>query len=122
MPRNISSQVKLQAVKEYLEGKGSSYSVSEKYGVSRSTFKRWVAKYKALGDTAFIRTGHNNPYSQEFKQMVANAYLNGDGSYPDLAVKYKIPSDNTIRCWVLKYNGYEKIKPSRTGENSIMTN
>ena len=121
MPRNISSQVKLQAVKEYLEGKGSSYSIPEKYGVSRSAFKRWVAKYKALGDTAFIRTGYNNPYSNAFKQMVVNAYLYGEGSYPELAVKYKIPSDATVRCWVLKYNGHEKLKTSGTGGSIIMT-
>jgi transposase-like protein len=121
MPRNMSSEVKSQAVKEYLEGKGNSYSVPEKYGVSRSSFKRWVTKYKAFGDTAFIRTGHNNPYTKEFKHMVANAYLNGDGSYLELAVKYKVPSDITIRCWVLKYNGHEKLKASGTGGSTFMT-
>jgi transposase-like protein len=121
MTRNRSPEEKLRAVKEYLSGKGSIEIIAEKYGVSGKPFRKWIAKYKSFGDAAFIRTGHNQSYSKEFKQMVIISYLTGEGSYPELAIKYKIPSDDTIRCWVLKYNGHERLKASRTGGSTIMT-
>ncbi|PKM53049.1 MAG: transposase [Firmicutes bacterium HGW-Firmicutes-5] len=121
MPRNKSPEEKLQAVKEYLSGKGSLTIIAEKYGISRTPFSKWIAKYKAYGDTAFLRMGSNQSYSEEFKQMVIISYLAGEGSYPELAIKYKIPSHDTIRCWVMKYNGHEELKASGTGGNTIMT-
>lgn len=121
MPRNKSPEEKLQAVKEYLSGKGSMEIIAKKYGVCRMPFKKWIAKFKSFGDEAFIRTGYNQSYSKEFKQMVITSYLAGEGSYHELAIKYKIPSDDTIRCWVLKYNGHERLKASGTGGSNIMT-
>ncbi|MGN6713046.1 IS3 family transposase [Anaerocolumna jejuensis] len=79
MPRNRSSEEKLQAVKEYLSGKGSIEVIAEKYSVSSKPFRKWIAKYKSFGDAAFIRTGHNQSYSKEFKQMVINSYLADKG-------------------------------------------
>jgi transposase-like protein len=121
MPRNRSPEEKLQAVKEYLSGKGSMEIIAKKYGICRKPFNKWIAKFKSFGDAAFIRTGNNQSYSKEFKQMVINSYLTGEGSYLELAIKYKIPSDDTIRCWILKYNGHERLKASGTGGSTIMT-
>jgi transposase-like protein len=53
--------------------------------------------------------------------MVVSSYLNGEGSYIEIAKKFKIPSKETVRKWVLKYNGHEKLKDSRTGGSTIMT-
>ena len=49
------------------------------------------------------------------------AYLSGKGSFKDLAVKYKIPSFETVRRWILMYNGDKELKASGTGERSLMT-
>lgn len=121
MPRGILPEVKLQDVKDYISGNGSYLSHSSKLGVNEAVFLRWVNKYKAFGESAFIRTGYNQSYSSSFKNYIVEAYLNGEGSYRELAVIYHIPSENTIRQWVLKYNGHEKLKASGTGENAIMT-
>lgn len=121
MSRNILPREKLQAVKEYLDGKGGCYFIAKKYGVSRTPFRRWIAKYRTFGESAFIRTEHNACYSSTFKHKVVNAYLCGEGSLQELAVKYKIPSDDTIYKWVLKYNGHERLKTSGTGGRTIMT-
>jgi|GEM_PF-1525955 len=43
--RNITPQEKIKAVKEFLSGNGSEYTIAEKYGVSRSGFRRWVLKF-----------------------------------------------------------------------------
>ena len=122
MPRNVSPQDKLRAINEYLTGKGSQESISKKYNVNHKTLSTWINNYKAFGGSAFIRTGHNQSYSSEFKKMVIQSYLLGEGSYEELALKYKIPSRSIIRKWIMKYNGHEELKASRTGGSTIMTN
>ena len=121
MSRNISPTEKLYAVQAVLNGKCSINSVAQQYEVSNKSVEQWLNKYEAKGDTAFLRTGHNEYYSVGFKQEVVNSYLTGEGSYIELARKYKIPSKETVRNWVLKYNGHEKLKDSGTGGSSIMT-
>lgn len=121
MPRGILPEIKLQAVKDYISGNGSYQSHADELGVNESVFRRWVNKYKAAGESAFIRTGHNASYPASFKRAVVEAYLNREGSYRELAVKYNIPSEITVRQWVLKYNGHEKLKDSGTGGSVIMT-
>ena len=106
---------------EYLNGQGGIETISKKYGVSPTPFRKWLAKYKAFGDSAFISTGHNPSYSVAFKREVINAYLLGEGSYREIAIKYQIPSEDTVRAWVLKYNGHEKLNASGTGGTVIMT-
>ena len=121
MPRGILPEVQLRAVKDYILGNGSYLSHASELGVDKTVFIRWVNKYKAFGESAFIRTRHNQAYSVSFKKYVVVVYLNGEGSYRELAVTYNIPSENTIRQWGLKFNGHEKLKASGTGGNAIMT-
>lgn len=117
----ISPELKLRAIQEYLDNKGSLNSIAMKYGVTKTPFSKWLAKYKAMGANAFVNKPHNH-YSTNFKIMVARSYLSGEGSLQDIAVKYKIPTQDTVRQWVLKYNSHEKLKASGTGGKPIMTN
>lgn len=120
IPRNVSSHDKLLAVNEYITGMGSHESIARKYNVTHKTVAAWINNYKAFGESAFIRSGHNQNYSSEFKKMVIQSYLLGEGSYEELALKYKIPAWTTVRQWIMKYNGHEELKASGTG-GSIMT-
>lgn len=81
---------------------------------------QWINNYKAFGNSAFIRTGHNQRYSIEFKNRVVQSYLSGESSYDDIALKFEIPSKTTVLKWVSKYNGHEKLKTSGTGGNTII--
>ena len=119
--RNVTAEEKILAVKEYLEGKGSLKTIACKYGVAPTPFRKWILKYQACGESAFIRSGHNKSYSFEFKQELINAYLSGKGSFEELAAFYKIPSPDTVREWILKYNSHEKLKSSGTGGHTVMT-
>ncbi len=121
--RNVSPENKLKAVQEYLSGQGSILTIATKYGVTSTPFRKWLAKYKAFGDTAFIRTGTNACYSSEFKQTVVQAYLNGQGSLEELSIKFKIPSHSTVEQWILKYNSsHDELKAYNSGRKLIMTN
>ena len=119
--RKVSPEEKLRAVYEYMEGKGSLKTIAQKYGIGCTPFRQWIQKYQAFGESAFIKTGHNASYSVEFKQTVIEDYLAGKGSFLNLAIKYKIPSFETVRRWVLMYNSHKEPKASRTGGSSLMT-
>lgn len=57
--RKIPTEIKLQAVLEYLNGQGGIGTISKKYGVSPTPFRKRLAKYQAFGELAFISKGHN---------------------------------------------------------------
>lgn len=116
----ISPEEKLKAVKEYLNNQGSQKTIATRYGITKAPFQIWLAKYKSLGEAAFINSS-NNCYSSEFKTRVVMSYLNGEGSLQDIAAKFKIPSLGTVSQWILKYNGHEELKASGTGGTLIMT-
>ena len=42
--------------------------------------------------------------------MVVEDYLAGNGSFTEIAAKYKIPSDSTVRDWVLSYNANRELR------------
>ena len=54
-------------------------------------------------------------YSIDFKKMVVNEYLRGEGSFETLARKHGIPSDTRIKEWVANFErfGTEGIMRSR---------
>jgi transposase-like protein len=105
-----SNELKISACKEYLEGKLSHKEICLKYGIyynekyRTSKIFSWLHNYRVDGENAFISKSGNNSYTSEFKAEVVESYLSGDGSLEDVAAKYKIPSSETLRQWVLSYN------------------
>ena len=105
-----SNELKINACKEYLEGKLSHKEICLKYGIYYNEKRRnseifsWLHKYRVDGENAFISKSGYNSYTSEFKAEVVESYLSGDGSLEDVAAKYKIPSSETVRRWVLSYN------------------
>jgi transposase len=116
----ILVELKLKAVKEYLYGETTLEKISCKYGVGTSTFRGWLLKYKSTGSNGF-GLKHNNRYTEEFKINVVKSYLSGEGSYTELAIKYKIPSHGTVIKWVSLYNSHERLNNYKIGESPIMT-
>lgn len=110
----FSSKQKLTIVKEYLLGNTSFIKLGNKYGINESSIRQWLAKYKSFGEQAFELGSNNENYSAEFKKKVVTAYLNGEGSYRDLAIKYKIHTDSTVLKWVSQYNNHVELTDSRT--------
>ncbi len=116
----VSSNEKLRAVHEYLQGILSLRDIALKYGVGDTSVRKWIAKYNAGGDAALFQKHTKKHYSKSFKQEVIQAYLVGEGSYAELSVRYNIPSFDTVRKWVLQYNGCSTIRGSETGGTTIM--
>ena len=80
----------------------------------------WLTKWESIAEP-FVNGSHtirilelllfneksrNKSYTKEFKEKVVQVYLNGKGSYLDVATAFDIPSDTTVINWVKKYNGH----------------
>lgn len=104
---------KVQACEDYLSGKKSAMNIARELGLIKDDGTRivtWAKQYQAHGASIFINDSHNRTYSKEFKEMVVSEYINGKGSYEDLATKYAIPSLSTVVRWVNVYNKGIELK------------
>ena len=112
-----SKEFKINIVKQYIKGKPAS-TLAREYNIPRTyLISRWVHKYMALGDGAFDTSSSNKTYSKEFKLKVIKEYLNGHGTYEDLANKYDISTDTIVSNWVKKYNeGIEILNYNPKGD------
>lgn len=116
----VLPEIKIKAVQEYLNGEGSKEKIAKKYGVSESSFRKWVIKYKSGGKTSFFKE-RNNQYTAELKINIVKSYLSDEGSLEDLALKFKISSIESVRRWILRYNSHEGFKDYNIGGTPIMT-
>ena len=114
-----SKELKIEICKRYLNGEGSTYSLADEIGTNNMVVYRWVKKYNAFGESAFDDLKSNNAYTKTFKQMVVDAYLNGEGSLDDLAIKYNISSNSTIIKWIKDYNSHMELKDYIPGGEDI---
>lgn len=109
----ISYEEKIQAVEEYLSGKESAVNIARRLNLEKGgddKIRLWVRKYKTNGPEALLSKERNNSYTKEFKQMVVEEYLNGEGSLEELAIKHQIPAPSTIFNWISKYNNLKELK------------
>ncbi|MCB2296133.1 helix-turn-helix domain-containing protein [Clostridium algoriphilum] len=117
----ISDQQKIKAVTSYLNGKASMLSLCNRLNVHKSSFQKWVIRYKSEGEVGLKHSCKNTSYTAKSKINIVKEYLGGHGSLNDLCIKYHI-SSNTVLCnWIKKYNGHENIKSSGVGGKHIMT-
>lgn len=100
----------LARVDEYLSGKGSYQSISWANGISSTTLKMWVLKYREQGKEAFIRPPGNARYSKEFKLLCVESVLQGKLSVMEAIAKYDISSTSVLRHWIKCYNANMELK------------
>ena len=103
---------KVQAVQDYKTGKRGTSQICNDLGLCKSGrhLRYWVHQYDKYGEIAFLPKKSNKAYTKEFKEIVVQEYLNGEGSLEDLAIKYDIPSAETLRKWIISYNSHEELK------------
>jgi transposase-like protein len=109
----FSPKEKMIIVKEYLASGTSYIKLGRKYKVDESSIRKWVDNYQAFGEGVFEINYANLNYSAEFKKKVVAAYLNGDGSYKDIAIRFKIHAASTVLQWVKQYNNHMELTDSR---------
>lgn len=115
-----SAEEKINAVNEYLDGKGNMVSISKRLGITFQSFAQWLKNYESMGPDAFM-DHRNKHYSKAEKEQAVLAYLSDKGSLMDICKKYKIRSTHQLREWIKRYNSHEELKASGTGGTVIMT-
>ena len=75
-----SAVEKLKIVEDCIKGKDNPNHIETTRGIARKTVRRWIARYRAEGPTAFLPTEKNRQYSAELKRKVAEEYISGKAS------------------------------------------
>lgn len=99
-----TGEQKLQILQEVENEDLSLSSASRKYDINLSTIKDWILKYESLGIDSLEESRTWSHYTSEFKEMAVKSYLNQEGSYRNICVKYGIRDTKTLRSWVTRYN------------------
>ena len=120
--RILSDEERIEAVRKYLEGKGSCRGIAKEYGVSKSAFQSMVRRYKAEGIESLRRAVHNKKYSCETKVNAVKDYLSGKYSLDELCTKYKITSHSILSQWILCYNSGKDFKERTRSERGLTMN
>lgn len=109
----VSYEDKVRACEDYLEGTYTVSQILERLGMSFNSntyFYRWVKMYQEHGPESLMPKLKNSSYTKDFKTKVVEEYLSGSGSFIDLCVKYKIPSTETLKSWIMRYHDCKELK------------
>ena len=118
----VSTEIKVQAVEDYLRGIKSLTEISNELNICKSAVSAWIRKYKTFGKEGLLNKKYNTSYSAQVKTQAVIDYLDGKGSLDDICIKYKISAISILQQWIKKYNGHKIFKPHVTKGDRIMTN
>ena len=108
--RIYTPEVKLSAIKAYLEGEGSLQDICRKYKIRDTHILRaWLKVYNTYGDIdsrkysgggSYMKQGRNT--TQEERVQIAKECIESGKNYGEMALKYKV-SYQQVRTWTLRF-------------------
>ncbi|MCH5465800.1 helix-turn-helix domain-containing protein [Levilactobacillus tujiorum] len=106
---------KLALITEFEASGQSNMDFARSHGLDKEAIKRWQALYKRDGIKGLKESRKCRRYSEVFKLQVVYAFLNGEGSQREIAIKYGLRSSTQVNYWVSKYNRDKTVTatPSR---------
>ena len=117
-----SAELKLQAVQDYLAGKGSLRKICKKYGIpDHKMLRQWISCYnghkdyrRRTGAKGEIYMTKGRKTTQEERKEIVEYCITHGKDYKGTAVLYKV-SYNQVYMWVKKYlsDGEEGLKDNR---------
>lgn len=123
-----SYELKVQIVKENLEGFGFKY-LGEKYKIPRDTIKNWCIQYSAYGEEGIKKSMSKTKYTGEFKLSVLNYRKVHNLSYRETAEHFGIKNLATISNWQRAYDeeGLDGLfksigRPNKSGGSNMTKN
>ena len=129
--RVYSEELKLQAVMEYLGGKGSLREICKKYRIRTKTqLRAWIKVYNSGRDFKHKMSGGSRMKStrkttQEERAQIAKECIENGDNYGEIAIKYQVSYQN-VYSWVKKYRelgeaGLEDRRGQRTAQQEPRT-
>ena len=120
--KEIPTEVKIQAVEDYLAVRKGSTQITAELKVRMSTFQSWLRKYEMSGAAGLYPRDRNANYPSELKLEAVRDYLSGGGSLATMCRKYGIASHSILQQWITLYNkGHEDFKSRMMREEAGMT-
>lgn len=90
-------EIKLAAVRAYLEGGNSLTSTARQYGCPEPSLRAWVSAYGFHGEAA-LRPSRRS-YSNDFRLQVIQTMQREHLSVRMTAARFNIPDHKTVGCW-----------------------
>lgn len=119
-----SFELKLEVVKDYLNGETGGYkSIAKKYDITNfSQVRDWVKNYENYGEEGLRIKSTKTFYSGEFKLRVLQYRQYHNCSYREAANHFGVSNQATIANWQRQYldEGFEGLNKS-IGRPSIMS-
>ena len=100
----VTAEERIEVAKACVEGRISQAEAARRHGVGETTLRRWIARYRAGGCSAFKTLEHNQVYSAELKRQAVKEYLTGKNSQEEISAKYGLRSSSQLRKWIKVYN------------------
>ena len=82
--KSLTSEERVAAVQEYLDGKGGYKAIARKYNIGATTMKRMVCRAKTEGIESVAKASPYRHYTNEIKEAAVEDYLNGKGSLTEI--------------------------------------
>ncbi len=125
MPRKnkISTALKVELVEKYLSGAIGIKEGARRAGLSGNgtdSFHKWINIYQNEGPTGLLEQSHYRHYSEEIKLQAVQDYLDGKGSFMNIAAKYGLRSKKQLQVWLKEYNTHGAIHSRTSGGGSYM--
>ena len=119
--KKLTDEERIQAVREYLTGKGSFSVIAKKYGISSAKLEEMVCIAREKGIDYVIPKERNRNYSVEMKIKAVEEYLTGKYSQNKICAKYGITCRKVLQHWILCYNSGKNFKGhTRSGRGITM--
>lgn len=116
--RQFSPEKKLEVI-EAVKAGCPVREVMAAYSLAKITISTWRKKYDKYGLNGLRRAKKHKTYPDTFKERVVREHLNAMTSMVELAHKYDIPSKETVRQWVIRYNKGEEMRTTREGASPL---
>lgn len=98
-------EFKLEVVTAYLAGKGVYKSLANQFSISdKSTVRKWVKVYEAMGESGLKRRKSHKTYSVQFKLDVLQYKLRTEESHQDVALKFNMHEPSIVANWMRIWN------------------
>lgn len=113
---SVSLEIKLHIVRRCLDYQSNPHAEAKHIGISPSSVRDWIRKYKANGLDGLTKSKTWKTYSKELRQDAIMEVLSGQGSLAAVVEKYHISSKSVLSKWITKYTGEIECIPTRQGK------
>lgn len=115
-----SDEFRLTVVQYYLAGNGK-IRTANRFSISESMVRNWVARYRLHGESGIKRRKHATKYSVEYKLEAIGLVTEQGMSQKAAAARLNLPACSILLQWLRRYrlNGIDGLKPKPKGRKPV---